>query len=341
MATNKHAIIRYQTLDKCFRNPGRKYYLEDLIEACNASINEFTGIEGGIQKRQIFDDIRFMESPQGWNIPLEHIRDGHKVFYRYSDLSFSINSQPLNEMEEKQLNEALLTLSRFKGMPQFEWVDEIIARLDSGLGLSQNSNKIIEFDQNKYLKGLEFITPLYNAILYQKALDIEYKSFKKDEVQSFAFHPYFLKQFNNRWYAFGRRFININIINLALDRISRSVESKIKYIPNDLIDFNEYFEDIIGVTIEDEKDIERITLKVKNTLYPYIQTKPIHGSQKQKQLGPSYTIITLDLIPNYELESLLLSYGEGIEVISPMSLREKIKNRAELILLNYKQDSAV
>lgn len=340
MATNKHAIIRYQTLDKCFRNPGRKYYLEDLIECSNASIYEFTGIEGGIQKRQIFDDIRFMESPQGWNIPLEHIRDGHKVFYRYSDLSFSINSQPLNEMEEKQLSEALLTLSRFKGMPQFEWVDEIIARLDSGLGLSQNSNKIIEFDQNRYLKGLEFITPLYNAILYQKALDVEYKSFKKDEVQSFTFHPYFLKQFNNRWYAFGKRFMNSNIMNLALDRISRTVESKTQYIPNDLIDFNEYFEDIIGVTIEDERIIERITIKVKNTLYPYIQTKPIHGSQKQKELGPGYTIITLDLIPNYELESLLLSYGEGVEVISPRSLREKIRDRAKSIVLNYKRDSA-
>jgi len=161
-----------------------------------------------------------------------------------------------------------------------------------------------------------------------------------DEVQSFTFHPYFLKQFNNRWYAFGRRFINSNIMNLALDRISRTVESKTLYIPNNLIDFNEYFEDIIGVTIEDEKNIERITLKVKNTLYPYIQTKPIHGSQKQKELGESHTIITLDIIPNYELESLLLSYGEGIEVISPMSLREKIKNRAESILFNYERKSA-
>ena len=131
MATNKHAIIRYQTLDKCFRNPGRRYYIEDLIEACNNSIYEFTGTDIGIKRRQIFEDIKFMESPQGWNIPLEHNREGHKVYYRYSDKSFSINNQPLNETEENQLREALLTLSRFKGMPQFEWVDEIIAKLDS------------------------------------------------------------------------------------------------------------------------------------------------------------------------------------------------------------------
>jgi len=32
MATNKNAIIRYQALDKCFRNPGRKYFMDDLMD---------------------------------------------------------------------------------------------------------------------------------------------------------------------------------------------------------------------------------------------------------------------------------------------------------------------
>ncbi len=67
MSTNKHAIIRYQTLDKCFRNFGRNYTIDDLVEECNKSIYEFTGKEGGIKKRQLYDDIRFMESEQGWS----------------------------------------------------------------------------------------------------------------------------------------------------------------------------------------------------------------------------------------------------------------------------------
>ncbi len=179
MATNKHAKIRYQTLDKCFRNPGRRYYIEDLIEACNNSIYEFTRTDIGIKRRQIFEDIKFMESPQGWNIPLERIRDGHKVYFKYEDKNFSINNQPLNETEENQLIEALLTLSRFKGMPQFEW-----------------------------------------------------------------------------------------------------------------------------------------------------------------EQGASHTLISLDLIPNYELESMILSYGEGMEVLHPKSLRDKIKKKIELISNNYDNKSA-
>lgn len=138
-----------------------------------------------------------MESAQGWNIPLSRIRDGHKVCFRYADKNFSINNQPLIETEENQLKEALLTLSRFKGMPKFEWVDEISARLDSGLWLSQNKDKIIEFEQNNYLKGLEYITPIYNGILYKKVIEIFYKSFKQEAPHTIVFHPYFLKQYNN------------------------------------------------------------------------------------------------------------------------------------------------
>lgn len=340
MATNKHAIIRYQTLDKCFRNPGRKYFIEDLVEACSNAIYEFSGNDNGIKRRQILEDIKFMESMQGWNIPLERIREGHRVYYMYEDKNFSINNQPLNETEENQLREALLTLSRFKGMPQFEWVDEISARLDSGLRLSHNADKIIEFDQNNYLKGLEHITPLYNSILYWKAINIEYKSFKQDISQSIIFHPYFLKQYNNRWYVFGKNDASQLIMNLALDRITAIEESKKKYIPNKTIDFNEYFEDIIGVTLDIEGKVENIVLKISNELLPYIKTKPIHGSQKLKNQSSSYALITLDLIPNYELESLILSYGEGIEILLPESLRQRLSKRLESMFLNYQNNNA-
>ncbi len=336
MATNKHAIIRYQTLDKCFRNPGRKYYIEDLIEACNNSIYEFIGSDKGIQRRQILEDIKFMESPQGWNIPLERIRDGHRVYFIYEDKKFSINNQLLNETEENQLKEALMTISRFKGLPQFEWIDEISARLDSGLRLSKTDKKIIEFDQNDYLKGLEFITPLYNAIIYSKTVLIKYKSFRLVEEQSFILYPYFLKQYNNRWYVFGKNAESKFIVNLALDRVLSIIDHQKKYENNNDIVFEEYFDDIIGVTMEKEGKVERIELKVSNALFPYIQTKPIHGSQKIKGKEEEYTFVTLDLIPNYELESLILSYGEGMELIKPATLRRKIIARVAKMNFNYK-----
>jgi len=332
LSTNKHAIIRYQTLDKCFRNSGRNYGIEDLVEECNKSIYEYTGKEEGIKKRQLYDDIRFMESEQGWNIELKKEKNGRTVFYKYEKSNFSISNQPLNETEANQLREALLTLDRFKGLPQYNWINEINARLESSFNLKQKGAKIISFEQNEYLRGLEFISELYNAILYKKVLNIGYKSFNSDEVKSITISPYYLKQYNMRWFLFGKSFDYVTISNLALDRMEYIMESNQEYIETD-IDFNEYFEDIIGVTIQNENVLD-IVLKVDKTLIPYITTKPLHGSQKIYDEDDNFEV-HLKLIPNYELETLILSFGEKVQVLEPMILAEKVKERINKMKNNY------
>lgn len=332
MSTNKHAIIRYQALDKCFRNTGKKYTIDDLVEMCNQAIYDFTGKEEGIKKRQLYDDIRFMESEQGWSIDLKKVKQGRTVFYKYEDSNFSISNQPLNETEANQLREALLTLDRFKGLPQYNWINEINARLESSFNLKQKEGVIISFEQNEYLKGLEFIPELYNSILYKKVLSISYKSFNSEEAKLITISPYYLKQYNMRWFLFGKSINYETITNLALDRIETITTSNEEYTETD-IDFNEHFEDIIGVTIP-PGDVENIILKVDKSIVPYITTKPLHGSQKIKEKEDDFEV-HLKLIPNYELETLILSYGENMQVLEPVFLIQKIEDRIVKMKNNY------
>jgi predicted DNA-binding transcriptional regulator YafY len=273
-----------------------------------------------------------MESEQGWNIELRKDKDGRRVFYKYENPNFSISNQPLNETEANQLREALLTLDRFKGLPQYNWVNEIKARLESTFNLKQKDEIIISFEQNEYLKGLEFIPELYNAILYKKALNINYKSFNKDEIMCILISPYYLKQYNMRWFLFGKSNEYETISNLALDRIESIEVSNQEYIETD-IDFNEYFEDIIGVTLTNE-NIYNVVLKVDKSIIQYITTKPLHGSQKIKETNNNIEV-HLKLIPNYELETLILSFGEKMQVLEPKRLVEKLKNRIDKMKNNY------
>ncbi|MCF6222908.1 MAG: WYL domain-containing protein [Flavobacteriaceae bacterium] len=335
MATNKHAQIRYNTLDKCFRNPGRQYTLEDLLEECNRAIYGFDPNSEGIKRRQLYDDIRYMESEQGWSIELaENIKQGRKRVYRYVDSNFSISNQPLNEADANHLKSALLTLSRFKGLPQFDWVNELTIRLEDSFSLTKETKDIISFEENEYLKGKEHITQLYNAIHYKKVLKIKYKNFKSEEPQIFILHPYYLKQYNNRWFLFGKNRDFENLTNLALDRIIDIEEANGQYLEAD-INFNEYFEDVIGVSVN-EVPIQKILLKVSKNAINYIKTKPLHGSQKIKEENDRFTWVELELIPNYELESQILSFGDNIEVVHPLNLREGLKERIELLLTKYK-----
>lgn len=335
MATNKHATIRYNALDKCLSNSGRRYFINDLVEACNTALVEYTGNSEGVQKRQIYEDIRFMESEQGWSVEIEKIRDGRNVFYRYVDKNFSIKNQALNETEAKQLKETLNILSRFKGMPQFEWVEEMYVRLQTEFQLEHSAKQIIEFEQNPYLKGLNWFSELFNAIQYKKVLKIKYQGFRQEVPVIQIIHPYYLKQYNNRWFLFGFNTEFNNVSNLSIDRILEIKEIRKSYIENTEIDFSEYFEDIVGVTVKKDKEPEKILLKVNSSLFPYIESKPIHGSQKTKEKTNEFVIIELFLQINYEFISLLLSFGERIEIIEPETLRVSMRLNAERILEKY------
>ena len=91
-----------------------------------------------------------MESKDGWKIELTRNREGRKVFYSYTDPGFSINNMPLNEVEINQLQSAADILSQFKGMPQFEWVNELVPKLKQGMASKEAAATIIEFDNNQY-----------------------------------------------------------------------------------------------------------------------------------------------------------------------------------------------
>lgn len=336
MATNKHATIRYHALDRCFSNHTRRFFFEDLINACNVAIYEFAGVEDGVKRRQIFDDITFMESEQGWSISLERIKDGRRVYYRYSDKSFSIKNQGLNQSEAEQLKDTLSILSRFKGLPQFDWVEEMQIRLEDTFRLKGEAVTAIGFEQNPYLKGINFFTDLFNAIQNQICLLVNYKGYKQSEPVNIEMHPWYLKQFNNRWFLFGMNEKHRTITNMAIDRILSISESKIKYIPNQDINFDDFFEDVVGVTVKDDTKTEKVVIKASLDIWPYIESKPLHGSQKIKSKTETETLIELSLQINYELMALLFSYMDSIEIIEPLSLREKFKNITENLFLKYK-----
>lgn len=333
MATNKHAVIRYQALDKCFSNFGRRYYIDDLIKACNDAIYEFTGKTGGVKRRQIFDDITFMESGEGYNIPLDRFKDGRKIYYRYNDKYFSIKKQPLSQTEAEQLRNTIMMLNRFKGLPQFDWMEEVLTRFENTFKLRANVDSVVSFEQNPYLRGLEHFTAIFYAIINEQVLEIYYKAHFGDS-HKYVFHPYFLKQYNNRWFVLGLDVTaeHSSIMNMALDRIEQfDVCSSMPYIKNGSVDFNEYFDDVIGVTVPNEKEVEKILLKVDKIRYNYIESKPIHPSQKVKERADYYVVIELCLIPNYEFETLLLGFADTVKVLSPLSLKESICNRAKII----------
>ena len=90
---------------------------------------DYTGTDS-VSRRTVFDDITFMESSQGWSIPLERIKDGKKVYYRYKYKDFTINNKELTADEISQLKTTIMTISRYRGLPSTEWLEDVISNLE-------------------------------------------------------------------------------------------------------------------------------------------------------------------------------------------------------------------
>jgi predicted DNA-binding transcriptional regulator YafY len=329
MAKTKNPLSRYHILDECFKNPYRRYTIDDLLTAVNQKLFEIYDDESHcIKKRQLQDDIKFMKSAEGWNIEFADIKDAKKKIYQYEDLNFSILNAPLKQVEIDTLQIAIQTLAQFEGMPQFDGVQEIVAKLKTGLKSNDNSKPFIGFDRANDLKGASYFGFLYNAVQNQTPLRITYKDFKSIEPNTFTLHPYYLKEYNNRWFLFGLHDAYQKADwNVAMDRILELQTDSVDFIPNINIDWQEYFSDMIGVTKPENQPIENVVLHFNKLTGKYMETKSIHETQKNKWMDASTLEVKIKVVINYELERLILSYCESVKVIAPESLRLKIQQR--------------
>ena len=337
MPTNKNAQLRYQVLDRCFSDFHHHYEINDLLDKVNEALFDLYGTVVSI--RQIRDDIKYMRDRVTFNAPIKAYQyDGKKCYYRYEDRSFSIFNNELSTEEITTLRSTIDMLGRFRGAPSNAWLEEVISNLEYRFGVKPNNENVVSFDQNELLKGLEFLGELIDSAMKHQPLTLLYRTFTGNERQA-VIHPYHIKQFNNRWFLIGLQEGNHGnyITNKALDRIVKFSRANVPFIPNITINFNEYFNDIIGVTLPDDHlEVEKIILKFDAERFPYVVNKPIHHSQII--LDEKSFTIQLTIRPNKELESRIFSYGGQVEVIQPLWLREQIKNKYKEIIRIYSSE---
>lgn len=333
MPNTKSSDIRYKVLDRCLRRGG--YSTVMLMEAVSREL-EFHGFEPVTALNTIRNDLRYISSTYP-NVSIVETRSGRNKTYAYEDKNSSIYKLQFNDDELGQLSQCLAILSQFEGMPQMEWLKSFMERFKLSLNIDPNGKRVVGFDENKYLVGREYFSRILSAISNREVIKIIYNSFKDDIVQTMIVHPYYIKEYNNRWFLLGMTEGFDTVSTIAFDRIENIERADgYQYKSNTVIDFNDdYFCDMIGVTKPLEQSKHSVRLKVKKSLFPYINTKPIHETQKIKSKDESGVEIEVELYINYELKQLLLSYGDGIKVLSPDFLREEMKGRLTKALAEY------
>jgi len=305
-----------------------------LIDAANAALQEH-GLEG-IGRTQFFEDMKVLAAPDGWKAEITTYKEGRQTFYRYADPNFSIRHSLLNSEQVLHLQAAVDVLASFQGLPQFDFTAEAISALDMKLlPVRQAQEKIVDFDSSLHYKGRDWVMPLYNAIRRRECLLLEYLRFYEEKPDLWHVSPAFLRQYNGRWFVIGYNHdTGLQAQRLALDRIEKISACNVPYQSTD-IDWEKHFSNIVGVTkFEDREEVE-IKLLFSRFAAPYVLTRPLHALQQTETLADGRLLLSVRLIPNYELEQRILGYAEQVEVVAPEHLRRVIAHRLRQALDFY------
>lgn len=319
MPQTKNALIRLKYLDRLLSDRHHYYTMSDLVEKVNSMLND-DGFKP-VQRRTIeYDILDLQDAP--FRADIEIFKKNGKNIYRYRKSSFSIFREELSREEVNLLREMLSTIGQFKGLDHFEWLNRLKASLEV-----KGRKQIISFSNNPYLLNSNLLGTLFDMISNKVVVCLSYHTFTDAAIRSIVFHPYLLKQYNDRWFLLGAADSDKKILNFALDRIDNVEALPEKKYAVCTADLSERFEDIVGVTLYKDRPVEHILCWVSDTSKGYVDTKPIHGSYTPKRgeadqkLRSEYPqlqggmFFTLDCIPNFELIRELCSYGKDLLVL--------------------------
>lgn len=358
MPANKNAVVRYIILDRKLSDQNHYYTRTQLTEAVNASLKAIDdSLE--VSKRTIEMDLRDMEEIFQIDLDESLVINGKKII-RYADQTRSIFSKPLSEDEKILLHEVLSTLGQFSGLNNFDWLEDLRTKLSSRFSYggsefdddnAESKRKVISFSSNDFLQNKEYLGWFFSAITNKKVISLQYRKFDAADAQEIIAYPYMLKQYNDRWYLLCTPTCDKThpynphfIANIPLDRIESYQEVYNIPFVDCQVNIDELFDDIVGVTYYWDEPVEHIVFALRNSTVNYVRTKPIHPFQAELQKGEQdelrkqhpmlqdFSFFSLDCKLNYELSSVLRSFGSNLVVLQPEVLRlEMIENATKLL----------
>ena len=180
--------------------------------------------------------------------------------------------------------------------------------------------------------GQKYLTPLIEAMRDGRTIELQYKSFWRQDEYTVEVEPYLVKVFRQRWYLLARNIGKDALRIYALDRIHELRQTKnIFSMPEDFSP-EEYFYHSFGIISQDNCPPEIIELKVYGTQRNYFKTLPLHHSQEEIENTDEYSIFRYFLSPTYDFIQEILSHGYVVEVLTPKHVRDEIRKHAEIIV---------
>lgn len=307
-----------------------------------------SAVEGYGVLKKAFPEVRKALEKTIPNCIIDNGKKGKGKAFKYIGESNDPLAEERQATEQKTLEEYVMFCKASAGIMPASWFASFFENTQLLLDTnreSQEGTAHIQSGLDQNLINIHLLPKLYKAITNRQVLQLSYKSFGQEPF-NLIFHPQFLKEYNGRWFVFGdaNRY-PCKAYNVPLDRIvgTPTIVKDVEYIPAEKGFYQQFFTNIIGVTHERDANVkvEQVIIRTK-TEYQHglLLTKPLHHSQKESQSfgeheDGCYGEVMLTIEPNRELCGKILAYGQYLEVMQPLSLREQIKEIIKQQMAQY------
>lgn len=172
----------------------------------------------------------------------------------------------------------------------------------------------------------QFLSTVLDAIKQNQVLRITYHPFGK-EASELEMNPYFVQLSANRWYLYGVLAGESSIKAVALDRFEKiEIVNKTFAMPTEFSPEQYLLDNGVGKY----KGIEKceVVIRAYGKQVDLLRTLPLHPSQCETKRDEEGAEFTYQLYPTTRFYSDILSAGEYVKVVRPVSVR---KHLAEII----------
>ncbi|MFA7444619.1 MAG: WYL domain-containing protein [Flavobacteriaceae bacterium] len=189
----------------------------------------------------------------------------------------------------------------------------------------------------KVPSGELFLTTIIEAMRDEVAVKFHYKPFWHEEIPDIEIEPYCVKIFKQRWYVLGKN-TSLNEMRIyGLDRIQSITTTNTKFKIPKTFKADAYFENAFGIVVSPKVTPCEVKIKVFGNRQNYLQTLPLHHSQREVESNKEYTVFKYYIAPTQDFIKEILSFGSGIEVLSPESFRNEIAEKINKMNNLYKR----
>jgi len=294
---------------------------KDLMDICQ------------VAERTLKGDLIYMRDVLDAPVVYDRVEKGYRYKERF-DLGqqLGLTSQQLNQL---RLGLEIITQLENIQLPQQGLYRKMKQKLQFA-GENPYSKHII-FEQVPYYQGAELVGFFLEAIQENRVVQLEYESYVEPGLRTRRFHPYVLKERENRWYVIGRLpEFNNALVTYALDRVVHNDNLLLleeKFQRDAGLNLEEHFRYTYGMTVKNEP-IQIVRLQFTALQAKYFKSKPFFPYQTEEDNEQRF-IICMQIIPNWEFVHKILSLGSGVKVLSPKSLAEEVKQELRLSLEQY------